>query len=62
RLAMSLNNLSNRLGDLGRREEALEAITEAVTIIRHLAKTHPSVYQENLEQFLRTMERLRSGA
>jgi tetratricopeptide (TPR) repeat protein len=36
-LAASLNNQSLRLGDLGRREEALAAIEEAVTIRRELA-------------------------
>ena len=33
-LAMSLNNQSNRLAELGRREEALAAIELAVTIRR----------------------------
>jgi Tetratricopeptide repeat len=35
-LATSLNNQSNGLSDLGRREEALAAIEEAVTIRREL--------------------------
>ena len=43
---MSLNNLSNRLAGLGRREEALAAIGEAVTVYRQLAaaparRVHP---------------------
>ena len=41
RLAGSLNNLSVRLADLGRREDALAAIEEAVTILRELARGPP---------------------
>ena len=37
-----LVDLSNRLGDLGRREEALAAIEEAVTIYRQLAEARPT--------------------
>jgi tetratricopeptide (TPR) repeat protein len=40
-LAMSLNNLSNCLANLGRREEALGAIEEAVAIRRELAGARP---------------------
>ncbi|WP_107101569.1 tetratricopeptide repeat protein [Streptomyces prasinus] len=40
-LAGSLNNQSNRLAGLGRREEALTAITRAVKIREVLAKQHP---------------------
>ncbi len=36
-LARSLNNLSLRLGDLGRQEDALGVIQEAITIRRELA-------------------------
>jgi hypothetical protein len=36
-LAGSLNNLAIRLGDLGRREEALAASQEAATLRRELA-------------------------
>ena len=36
-LAMSLNNLAIRLGDLGRREDALAAIEEATRTYRELA-------------------------
>ena len=44
-LAMSLNNLSIRLADLGRREEALSAIEESVEVYRELARRvrRPSV-------------------
>ena len=41
---MSLNNLSFRLADLGRREKALTAINEAVTIRRALAQALPIVF------------------
>jgi hypothetical protein len=41
-LARSLNNQSNWLAELGRREEALAAITEAVAIYRELAAAPPA--------------------
>ena len=41
---MSLNNQSVFLADLGRREEALAAIEEAVTIRRALAQVRPAVF------------------
>ena len=41
-LAASLNNLSNRLADLGRPAEALAAIEEAVGIRRSLAEANPA--------------------
>jgi hypothetical protein len=41
---MSLNNQSACLSDLGRREEALGAIEEAVTIRRQLAARLPAVF------------------
>jgi tetratricopeptide (TPR) repeat protein len=47
-LAVSLNNLSNRLSDLGRREEALAAIEESVEIRRPLAAANPTAYAPNL--------------
>jgi tetratricopeptide (TPR) repeat protein len=39
-----LVDLSNRLGDLGRREEALSAIEQAVAIHRQLAEDHPDEF------------------
>ena len=45
---MSLNNLSVRLGELGRREEALAAIHEATTLYRRLADQHPDAYLPDL--------------
>jgi hypothetical protein len=41
-LASSLNTLSLRLSDLGRREEAPHAIQEAVELHRQLATVHPA--------------------
>src|SRR5215813_11703910 len=47
-LAMSLNNQSNHLGDLGRRLEALAAIEEAAGIYRQLAAARPDAFLPNL--------------
>ena len=41
-LARSLGNHSNYLADLGRWEDALAAITEAVQIFRGLAQERPT--------------------
>jgi hypothetical protein len=46
--AGQLNNLSVRLGQLGRREEGLAASEEAVTICRRLADANPAAYLPNL--------------
>ena len=43
-----LVSLSNRLGDLGRREEALAAIEEAVAIYRQLAGARPAAFLADL--------------
>jgi hypothetical protein len=43
-LASWLNNLSGRLADLGRREEARSAVKEAVNLYRRLAVAKPDVY------------------
>ncbi|HEY6310674.1 MAG TPA: tetratricopeptide repeat protein [Streptosporangiaceae bacterium] len=43
-----LVDLSNRLADLGRREEALAAIEEAVTIYRQLAEARPDAFLPGL--------------
>ena len=48
RLAGSLNNLSNHLSDLGRREEALAAIQEAADTYRELATAHPDAFRPGL--------------
>src|SRR5262249_50330650 len=47
-LALSLNNLGNRLSGLGRREDALTATTEAVQIYRRLAQANPPAYDPDL--------------
>ncbi|MFC8350988.1 tetratricopeptide repeat protein, partial [Streptomyces sp. NPDC057280] len=54
-LASSLNNLSSRLSDLGRREEALEASTEAVAIRRELAAARSDAFQLNLAASLNNL-------
>ena len=48
RLARSLTTLSNRLAGLGRREEALAASQEAVTIRRELAAARPDAFRPGL--------------
>ena len=45
-------SFSNRLGDLGRREEALAAIEEAVTIRRQLAGARPDAFLPDLAMAL----------
>jgi tetratricopeptide (TPR) repeat protein len=45
RLAGSLSNLSVRLAGLGRREEALAAITEATETCRELAAARPDAFR-----------------
>jgi len=47
-LARSLSNLSNRLGELGRPEEALQAIQEAVELYRPLAEQRPEALRSDL--------------
>ncbi|GAB1821103.1 hypothetical protein HerbRD11066_42670 [Herbidospora sp. RD11066] len=47
-LATSLNNQSATLSGLGRREEALNAIEEAVTIRRMLAEARPDTFLPDL--------------
>jgi tetratricopeptide (TPR) repeat protein len=47
-----LVDLSNRLGDLGWREEALAAAEEAVTIRRQLAQARPDAFLPNLASAL----------
>ena len=51
-LALSLNNLSVRLADLGRREDALAAIEEAVAICRELAAARPDAFRPDLASSL----------
>jgi hypothetical protein len=61
-LAMPLNNLAILLGDLGRREDALAAIQEAVTIHREPAARWPDdAYHYELEQSFRVAAGLGLG-
>ena len=50
RLAGSVHNLAVGLRELGRREEALAASQESVTIGRELAIRWPDIYRHELEQ------------
>jgi tetratricopeptide (TPR) repeat protein len=52
---------SNSLGDLGRREEALAAIEEAVTIRRTLAQTQPDTFLPDLAASLNNLAPRLSG-
>jgi tetratricopeptide (TPR) repeat protein len=52
RYAGELNSLSVRLGELGRREEALAAVREAVVIRRRLAGANPAAYLPNPAAYL----------
>jgi tetratricopeptide (TPR) repeat protein len=54
-LAMSLNNLSIRLADVGRREDALAASEEAVVIRRTLAEARPDAFLPNLASALNNL-------
>ena len=60
-LALSLNNLSADLAGLGRQEDALAAIEEAVTIRRELAARWPDAHHHELEQSLRVATLLEHG-
>ncbi|MEU7750606.1 tetratricopeptide repeat protein, partial [Micromonospora sp. NPDC049171] len=55
RYARALNNLSVRLGEVGRRDEGLTAIEEAVTIRRRLAETNPAGYLPDLAMSLNNL-------
>ncbi|MGV9976165.1 tetratricopeptide repeat protein, partial [Micromonospora wenchangensis] len=52
---MSLNNLGNRLSELGRREQALTHTEEATDIYRRLADTNPDTYLPNLAMSLNNL-------
>ena len=52
---MSLNNLSVRLADLGRREDALAAIEEAVDAYRELAAARPDAFPPDLAMSLNNL-------
>jgi hypothetical protein len=50
-----LNNQSNRLADLGRREDALAAMEEAVTIRHQLTLVRPGIYTAPLKSSLKQL-------
>jgi tetratricopeptide (TPR) repeat protein len=52
---MSLNNLSAHLSDLGRQEEALQAIQEAVEFYRRLAADRPAAFNPDLAMSLNNL-------
>lgn len=55
RKATHANNLSLRLSDLGRREEALAVIEEAVRIYRSLVEVRPQAFQLDLARALNNL-------
>ena len=55
RLATSLDYLAVRLGDVGRREDALTAIEQAVSIYRELAATRPDAFLPDLGRSLNNL-------
>ncbi|MGH3570134.1 MAG: tetratricopeptide repeat protein, partial [Pseudonocardia sp.] len=61
-LASSLNNLSVMLSNLGRREDALTATTDAVEIYRRLAATNPAAFEPDLARGLWTFAWVRAAA
>jgi hypothetical protein len=61
-LAGSLNNLSNRLAEAGRREEGLAAIEEAVEIYRRLVQANPAAYLPYLAGSLNNLSNRLGGA
>ena len=55
RRALFLNNEGARLSDLGRREEALAATQEAVTLLRRLAEQAPDAFSPDLAMSLNNL-------
>ncbi|WP_435228207.1 tetratricopeptide repeat protein [Streptomyces sp. Tue6028] len=60
-LASSLNNLSNRLGEVGRHEDALTAIEEAITIRREQVAARADAFLPDLAGSLNNLS-IRLGA
>ena len=58
--AAYMNNLSNRLSEVGDRGGALEAIREAVGIYRGLAEGNPAAFETDLVRALNTLARILS--
>jgi len=59
-LAGRLNNLAVRLGELGRREEALAAARQAVDLRRELAARRPDAFNPNLAASLNNLAKFLS--
>ncbi|MGX1886960.1 acyl carrier protein [Streptomyces sp. NPDC055287] len=55
RLARALNELSNRLSDLGRQEEALAAVEEATDAFQLLARADPASYLHDFAKALNNL-------
>ncbi|MEU5962727.1 tetratricopeptide repeat protein [Micromonospora parva] len=55
RYAGELNNLSVRLGEMGRRDEGLAASDEATAIYRRLVETNPAAYLPSLAMSLNNL-------
>ncbi len=53
--ARRLNNLANRLAELGQREEALPVAREAENIYRRLAEANPEAYEPDLAMSLNNL-------
>jgi hypothetical protein len=60
-LAESLHNLSFRLLDMGRQEEALDGIQKGVEIRRGLAMQYPLVFKPKLTNSLDLLSRVLSN-
>ena len=54
-LAVSLQNLADRLSDLGRRPQALEAMQRAVEIRQELAAEQPETFNSDLASSLQKL-------
>jgi hypothetical protein len=61
-LASSLNNLSVRLAEAGRRDEGLIASRDAVEMYRRLAAANPAAYEPDLARSLKRVAAAISGA
>ena len=58
---MSVNNLAIRLGEAGRRAEALTTAQQAVTLYQELARVHPDVFGPEVERALGLVAALSTG-
>ncbi len=59
--AVSLNNLANRLSDIGQREKAFSAAEEAVGLYRALAEARPGAFTPGLPMSLHTFANMLSA-